>query len=64
MSTLSIDVIKKLHNKDQEKISYFVKLLLKKKEYKTLSKEISERRNEIKMKETLIHKELWSNLDV
>ncbi len=64
MSTISIDIISHLQEKDQEKISYFANLLLKKREYKALSKEISARKNEIRQQQTLSHESIWSNFNV
>ncbi|MHC4874260.1 MAG: hypothetical protein ACYTFY_20605 [Planctomycetota bacterium] len=64
MSVLSSEIINNLKDEDQEKVSYFIDLLLKKKEYKNLKKEISRRRSEIKKNDTLSHKDIWSSLDV
>jgi hypothetical protein len=64
VSVLSSEIINNLKDEDQEKVSYFIDLLLKKKEYKNLKKEISRRRSEIKKNDTLSHKDIWSSLDV
>ena len=41
MSTLDLKVLEKLDKSDQEKITYFLKLLLNKSKYKKLKEEIS-----------------------
>ena len=60
----TLDTLEKLDKEDQEKIKYFVKLLLTKEKYKKLSKEISDRRKEITKGEVLSHNEIWEELNV
>jgi hypothetical protein len=64
MSTLDLKVLEKLDKADQEKITYFLKLLLNKSKYKKLKEEISIRRDEIVKGEILNHDEIWNKLDV
>ena len=64
MNTLDLNVLDKLDKADQEKIMYFLNLLLNKSKYKKLKEEISIRRDEIARGETLIHNEIWNNIDV
>lgn len=60
MSTLDLKVLEKLDKADQEKITYFLKLLLNKSKYKKLKDEISIRRDEIVKGEILNHDEIWN----
>ena len=64
MSTIEIDVIEKLEKNDQDKVSYFLQLLLNQNKYKKLKEEIYLRRKEIKNKDILTHDEMWNLLDV
>lgn len=64
MNTLDLKVLEKLDKADQEKITYFLNLLLNKSKYKKLKEEISMRRDEIKKGEILNHEEIWNKLDV
>jgi len=64
MSTFTLDNIDHLKTADKEKISYFLNLLLKKKEYNDIKKEISSRRKEIKLEKTISHDDIWNKLDV
>ncbi len=64
MSTLDLKVLEKLDKADQEKITYFLKLLLNKSKYEKLKEEISIRRDEIVKGEILNHDEIWNKLDV
>ncbi len=57
-------VLEKLDKTDQEKIIYFLNLLLNKSKYKKLKEEISIRRDEIVKGETMTHNEIWNDLDV
>ena len=57
-------LIDKLDQADREKVSYFVKLLMRQSKYRRLWEEVSERRQEIKRGETLTHKEIWDELNV
>ena len=62
MSTLDWKVLEKLDKADQEKITYFLKLLLNQSKYKKLKEEISVRRDEIVKGELLNHDEIWNKL--
>ncbi len=64
MSTLDLKILEKLDKADQEKITYFLKLLLNKSKYKKLKEDISNRRDEIVKGEILNHDEIWNELDV
>ncbi len=64
MNTLDLKILERLDKADQEKITYFLKLLLNKSKYKKLREEISVRRVEIAKKKTLKHDEIWKELDV
>ena len=64
MGTLDLKILEKLDKADQEKITYFLKLLLNKSKYKKLKEEISIRRDEIVKGEILNHDEIWNKLDV
>jgi len=57
-------IIEKLDNSDQEKIRYFLRLLISKDKYKKLRQEIEERRKEIVKGEVLTHNEIWQQLNV
>ena len=57
-------LIDKLDHEDREKVSYFVKLLMRQSKYRRLQAEVSERRQEIKRGDTLTHKEIWEELNV
>ncbi len=64
MAVLSTKIINHLQREDQEKIFYFINLLLEKNEYKQLAKEISQRRNEIKNNKIISHNDIWNDMDV
>ena len=64
MTTTDLKILEKLDQGDQEKIRYFLRLLLNKSKYNKLREEISIRRDEINKGETLTHEEIWHNLDV
>jgi len=48
-----------LDKDDQEKLSYFLRLLLNKSKYKKLKDEINIRRDEINKGQILNHDEIW-----
>ena len=62
--SINLDIIQKLDSKDQEKIQYFLKILLDQKKYEKLKKELEQRRTEIKKGQTLTHDEIWKKLNV
>ena len=53
------NVIENLDKEDKEKVSYFIRLLLKQAKYRQLKEEIASRRDEIQRGETLTHDEIW-----
>ena len=64
MAVAEANIMERLDQKDKEKVSYFIRLLLNKSKYQALKKEIAERRKEMKTGETLSHEEIWGQLDV
>ncbi|MCI5218965.1 MAG: hypothetical protein D3914_07200 [Candidatus Electrothrix sp. LOE2] len=64
MNTSEISIIGRLDKDDKEKVSYFIRLLLKKSKYQALKKELAERRQEIESDETLSHEEIWGQMNV
>ncbi|WP_456384270.1 hypothetical protein [Persephonella sp.] len=58
METLET-IIKKLDNKDRERLLSFAKELYKQKKYRILREEIEERRKEIKRGDFLTHEDVW-----
>jgi len=64
MNTEELDILQKLNKSDQEKIRYFLKLLLNQSKYKQLKQEIDARRDEIRKGDFLTHDEIWHQLDV
>ena len=64
MNTIELEVLQKLDKNDQEKVSYFLKLLLNQAKYKKLKNEILSRKDEIKHGETFEHDEIWKELGV
>ncbi|MCD6183107.1 MAG: hypothetical protein J7K01_02250 [Thermovirga sp.] len=64
MSKGNISILNKLDKEDKEKVSYFIRLLMRQSKYRKLREEISARREEIKKGETLTHDDIWDELDV
>ncbi len=64
MTELDLKILEKLDNQDQEKVAYFLRLLLNQSKYKRLKAEISERRKEIKKGNSLTHEEIWKEVNV
>ncbi len=64
MAVSAMNIIERLDQKDKEKVSYFIRLLLKQSKYQTLTKEITRRREEIQHGETLTHEAIWDQLNV
>ena len=54
----------KLDKKDEQKITYFMQLLLNQKKYNKTKQEITHRRSEIKKGQTLNHHDIWNELNV
>ena len=57
-----LDIIGLLDNKDKQKLSAFAHILIRRKKYDNLRKEIDVRRTEIKNGDVLSHEELWANI--
>lgn len=57
-------IFEKLDKEDQEKVSYFLKLLWNQSKYQKMKVEIMERRREIERGDTLSHEDIWSHMDV
>jgi len=64
MLTEDEKILQILDKEDKEKLLYFAKLLLKQNKYKMLKDEIELRREEIRKGETLIHDDIWDDMDV
>lgn len=64
MHTVNIRNFEKLDREDQEKIAYFLKLLLEQSKYQKTRAEVQERREEIERGDTLTHEEIWSHRGV
>ena len=64
MSKSTTQLLEKMDQEDQEKVSYFMSLLLSQSKYSALQKEISLRRKEIWQGKSLTHKEIWNELHV
>ena len=64
MNTTELEILQKLDKNDQEKVMYFLKLLLNQAKYKKLKDEILSRKDEIKHGEVFEHDEIWKELDV
>ena len=64
MSKSTTQLLEKMNQEDQEKVSYFMSLLLSQSKYSALQKEISLRRKEIRQGKSLTHKEIWNELHV
>jgi len=64
MLTKDEKILQILDKEDKEKLLYFAKLLLKQNKYKMLKDEIELRREEIRKGETLIHDDIWDDMDV
>ena len=59
-----LNILEKLDKKDQEKINYFINLILKKEKYKQLNLELSKRRAEIEANNIYSHDDIWKELNV
>ncbi len=58
------ELLNSLDKSDQEKVLYFMRLLLKKEKYESLKREIQQRREEVAQGEVLSHEEIWDRSDV
>jgi len=64
VSVIDLRILEKLDDSDQEKVAYFLRLLLKQSKYRKLEKEIYRRREEIKEGNSLTHDEIWKEMNV
>ena len=64
MNSVRFDIFERLDKRDQEAVTYFLRLLLNKAKYRTLREQIEQRRREIENGDTLSHNEIWDQLDV
>ena len=64
LSTTDLEMLAKLDDKDQEKIKYFLKLLLEQIKYKDTKRQIISRRREIGKGQTLSHQDIWKAVNV
>ena len=64
MAVSAMDIIENLNKEDQDKVSYFVRLLLNQSKYQAFKKEIGLRREEIQQGKTLTHEEIWDQMNV
>lgn len=64
MAASTINNIERLDQDDQDKVSYFVQLLLKQSKYQALQKEIMLRREEIQQGNILTHEAIWDQRNV
>ena len=58
------ELLNSLDKADQEKVLYFMRLLLKKEKHESLKREIQQRREEVAQGEVLSHEEIWDRSDV
>ena len=63
-TVLNEKTFSQLDKDDQEKIQYFIQLLLRQSKYEKLKGEIAQRREEIAKGEVLTHKEIWDEVNV
>jgi len=64
VNSVRFDIFERLDKRDQEAVTYFLRLLLNKAKYRRLKEEIEQRRREIQKGDTLSHNEIWDQLDV
>jgi len=64
MAASAMNIIERLDQEDQDKVSYFLRLLLAQSKYQTLKTEIAFRREEIQHSETLSHETVWDQMNV
>ena len=64
MPTINTNILDNLDKEDTDKVSYFLNLLINQSKYKNFQNEISLRKEEIKNKEIISHKDIWNDLDV
>jgi len=64
MTVNNRQIFEKLDPEDQEKVDYFLKLLLEQSKYRKTKAEVLERRMEVQKGEVLTHNEIWSRMNV
>jgi len=64
MTVTNMKIFEKLDQEDQEKVNYFLKLLIEQSKYRKTKAEVLERRSEVQKGEVLTHKEIWSRMNV
>lgn len=64
MAVNTMQIFEKLDPDDQEKVDYFLKLLLEQSKYRQTKADVLERRREVKHGEVLTHDEIWSRMNV
>ena len=64
MTVNNRQIFEKLDPEDQEKVDYFLKLLLEQSKYRRTKVEVLERRREVQQGEVLTHDEIWSRMNV
>ena len=60
MNATNMKIFEQLDQEDQEKVHYFLKLLIEQSKYRKTKAEVLERRSEIQKGEVLTHEEIWS----
>ena len=64
MTVTNMEIFEKLDQEDQEKVRYFLKLLIEQSKYRKTKAEVLERRSEVQKGEVLTHEEIWSRMNV
>ncbi len=64
MYAINMRIFEKLDTEDQEKATYFLRLLLEQSKYRNTKAELLERRAEIQKGDTLTHEEIWNQMNV
>ncbi|GAB6888903.1 hypothetical protein JCM13304A_24030 [Desulfothermus okinawensis JCM 13304] len=64
MDIRALNLIERLEKSDQEKIIYFLKLLINQEKYRKLKEEVELRKKEIERGEIFTHEEIWNKIDV
>ena len=64
MYSINLRLFKKLDEEDQEKVAYFLKLLIDQAKYRKTKAELMERRREVENGEVLTHEEIWKQLNI
>ncbi len=64
MTVTNMKIFEKLDQEDQEKVNYFLKLLIEQSKYRKTKAEVLERRSEVQKGKVLTHEEIWSRMNV